>query len=311
MPLHPQCAAVIEASRAAKSVFEARDPDEARALYLRSTEALAPPPVELPRIENRSIPGPAAAVPLRIYWPDAAATASPALVYFHGGGWVFGDLETHDALCRALARETPCVVVSVDYRLAPEHKFPAGLVDCLAATNWVAANAAELGVDPARLAVGGDSAGGNLAAAVAQSMKARGGAALVFQLLIYPAVDFLADTDSLRSNGEGYLLTREAIRWTMEQYLPSPADAEDARASPLRALDLSDLPPTLVITAEFDPLRDEGADYANAVGRAGGQVELCCYDGMVHGFMRMAGVVDEAKVAIAHAAASLKAAFDA
>ena len=311
MPLHPQCAAVIEASRTTKSVFEARDPYEARALYRRSTEALAPPPAMLPRIENRSIPGPVVPVPLRIYWPDAVATASPALVYFHGGGWVFGDLETHDALCRALAAETPCVVVSVEYRLAPEHKFPAGLVDCLTATNWVAANAAEFGVDPARLAVGGDSAGGNLAAAVAQSMKVQRDVALAFQLLIYPAVDFLANNESLLANGEDYLLTRDAIQWTMEQYLRSLDDAEDPRASPLRAVDFTDLPPTLVITAEFDPLRDEGEDYVRAIGRAGGQVELCCYDGMVHGFMRMAGVVDEAKVAIAHAAASLRAAFDA
>jgi acetyl esterase len=311
MPLHPQCAAVIEAGRTGKTAFDSSDAAEARALYSRSTDALAPAPAELPKVENRSIPGPAMPIPLRIYWPDAGAMSAPVLVYFHGGGWVFGDLDTHDALCRALAAETPCVVVSVDYRLAPEHKFPAGLVDCLAATNWVATNATELGVDPDRIAVGGDSAGGNLAAAVTQAIKAQGNLTLVYQLLIYPAVDFLADTLSLRENATGYLLTRDAIQWTMGQYLPAADDAVDPRASPLRAADFAGLPPALVITAEFDPLRDEGEDYANAIGRAGGQVEVRRYDGMVHGFMRMAGVIDDAKSAIAHAAASLRAAFTA
>lgn len=312
MPLEPQCQAIVDAAAERGSVFDARSADEARALYTASTAAFAPTTPPLKKTEDRTIPGPAGPVPVRIYTPEADG-ALPILVYFHGGGWVFGDLESHDAMCRITAHEAGCLVVAVDYRLAPEHKFPAGLEDCIAATRWCAEHGGEIGGDPARLAVGGDSAGGNLAAAVAQAARAAsrgsGGPKLAMQWLIYPAVDFTADNASLRENADGYLLTKAAIDWTLEQYVTHADAAHDPRASPGLARDLTGLPRALVQTAEYDPLRDEGEAYADALKAAGVPTETIRYDGVVHGFMRMGALVDRAAVGLSDGAAALRKAF--
>ena len=235
----------------------------------------------------------------------------PGLVFFHGGGWARGSLQTHDRLCRALANGAGCIVVSVDYRMAPEHTFPAAFDDSLAATRWVGEHAAELGIAPDRLAVGGDSAGGNLAAAVALAIRDEGGPRLVHQLLIYPVTDHNFDTPSYVENAEGFMLTREAMRFYWRLYLNDPSEADDMRACPLRARDLGNLPPALIITAEYDPLRDEGRAYADRLREAGNRVVYREYSGMVHGFMTSAGVLDAGKQAIREASAALSEAFGA
>lgn len=260
------------------------------------------------RVENRTILGPAGEIPVRVYAP-AGAGPFPTLVYFHGGGWVICDLDTHDALCRDLTNGAGCVTVSVDYRLAPESKFPAAVDDCVAALEWVAAHAGELGGDSSRLAVGGDSAGGNLAAVVAQVARQRGGPSLVFQLLIYPATDFTADTDSIRENSEGYFLTHDDMIWFREHYLTSQDDRANPLASPLLADDLSGLPPALVITAEYDPLRDEGEQYGQKLRAAGVPVTISRYDGMIHGFLSFASAIEGGRRGIDEASAALRAAF--
>jgi acetyl esterase len=308
MALNPQCAAVIEAAaRGGQSVFDARDPVEARERYGASTAVFAPATPALESVDDRTVPGPDGPVPVRVYRPEGVAAALPVLAFFHGGGWVFGDLDSHDHVCRALCAEAGCLVVAVDYRLAPEHKFPAGLEDSYAVTAWLAEHADELGGDGARLAVGGDSAGGNLAAAVCLAARQRGGPALAFQLLIYPATDHTADTVSLARNGDGYLLTRGAIEWCKGCYLRDDADARNPLASPLLADDLGSLPPAFVQTAEFDPLLDEGRAYAERLAAAGVPAEHVSYPGMVHGFVRMGALIDDAHTAIADAAARLRA----
>jgi acetyl esterase len=273
-------------------------------------EAMRPPgPVaEVARLEERRIAGPAGEIGMRLYAPDAPGPL-PALVFFHGGGFVIGSLDSHDGVCRELANAARCAVVSVDYRLAPEHKFPAAPEDCFAATRWVAANARALGLDPARLAVGGDSAGGCLAAVAAQLCRERGGPALRFQLLVYPVTDCRFDTPSYRENAEGYLLTRSLMQWFWNHYLQDPAEGESPLASPLRAEKLDGLPPALVLTAEYDPLRDEGEAYARRLERAGVPTTLTRYDGMFHGFFGMGAAIDRSRDAIAEAARHLRKAF--
>ena len=234
----------------------------------------------------------------------------PLHVYFHGGGWVIGDLDSHDRLCRALTNAAGCVTVAVHYRLAPEHKFPAGLEDCYAATRWVAAHAASINGDASRIAVGGDSAGGTLATIVALMACDRGGPRLVYQLLIYPNTDYYRPgTRSLVENANGYFLTRDFIIWQWNHYVEREADALNPYASPLRAPDLSGLPPALVQTVEFDPLRDEGELYVARLREAGVPVMHTRYNQTIHGFVLMAGVIDQAKTAIAEGAAGLRAAF--
>jgi acetyl esterase len=233
----------------------------------------------------------------------------PLLVFFHGGGFVIGDIDTHDATCRGLAKAAHCIVVSVDYRLAPEHPFPAAPEDCYAATVWVADNAASLGGDGARLAVGGDSAGGNLAAVVALMARDRGGPALTHQLLIYPVIDHNFDTASYVENGRGYLLSREMMMWFWGLYLEDAGDGSKPYASPIRAEDLSGLAAATIISAEFDPLRDEGEAYARRLGDADVAVTARRYDGMVHGFFAMTAVLDRAREAVAFAAAELRRAW--
>jgi acetyl esterase len=260
------------------------------------------------KVENRTIPGPDGPIPVRIYTPTGSGP-HPLLVFFHGGGFVICSLDSHDGLCRALANEAACVVMSVDYRLAPEAKFPAAPEDCYAATCWAVAHAGEIGADPARVAIGGDSAGGNLTAVTALMARDRGGPALACQLLIYPVTDYAFDTGSYTENAEGYMLTRAAMRWFWGHYLDSESDGTNPLASPLRATDLSDLPPAFVITAEFDPLRDEGEAYAARLREAGVSVELVRHDGMFHGFVSMFAILDQGKQALANASQQLRSAF--
>ena len=268
-------------------------------------------PAAVGKVEDRAIPGPAGSIPIRIYTP-AGNGPFPVLVFYHGGGFVIGDLESHDGLCRSLTNGAGCVTVAVDYRLAPEAKFPAAVEDCFAATRWVSENAATLGADPNRLAVGGDSAGGNLAAVV--SMMARDNKTLpntpkiVFQLLIYPGTDLTCSAHSHKTNTE-YILTPDNIRWFMGHYLGNEADSRNPLASPLFAANFTGLPPALIITAEFDPLRDEGEDYGQKLRDAGVPVQVSRYEGMVHGFVSMADMLDKGKQGIAESAAALKKAF--
>jgi acetyl esterase len=246
----------------------------------------------------------------RVYGPENAPPALPVLLWFHGGGFVIGSVEESDADCRVLCREIGCVVVSVEYRLAPESKFPGGFDDCYAATAWVAEHAAELGGDPARVAVGGDSAGGNLAAAVCLAARDRSGPRLVFQVLVYPVTDLVSfDTPSYRENAEGYYLTQSSMHWFRDHYLATPSDREHPYVSVLRAPDLGGLPPALVITAEYDPLRDEGDAYAVRLRDAGNVVTSKSYRGMIHGFFTMHPYLDGGKAAVKDIAATLKPAL--
>jgi len=308
MPLDPQARMLIDQLAAlggapthTLSVADARE-------AMRNMTAMRPPGDEVAHVEDRKIPGPLGEIPVRIYAPEGRKPL-PVLVYFHGGGWVIGDIETHDGTCRMIANGAGAVVVSVDYRLAPEHKFPAAAEDSYAATKWVAANAASIGGDPARVAVGGDSAGGNLSAVVALMARDRGGPRLVHQLLIYPVTDASFDQPSYRENADGYFLTRDSMLWFWNHYKASDADRTNLYACPLQAKDLRGLPPALVITAEFDPLRDEGEAYAARLKEAGVAVKLSRYDGMIHGFFSMSLILDKGKAAVAEATQALRGAL--
>jgi acetyl esterase len=266
------------------------------------------PPERVASVEDRTLLGPGGGLPVRIYVPFGMGPF-PVLVYFHGGGWVVGDLESSDGLCRILANTSGFIVVSVDYRLAPEHPFPAAADDAYYATRWVSINASSFAGDPSRIAICGDSAGGNLAAVVAQIARDCGKPAIQFQLLIYPVIDAACDTPSYSENAEGYFLTRDAMRWFWNHYVRSDADRNHPYASPLRAKSLAGLPSALVITAEFDPLRDEGERYAEGMRAAGTPVQLTRYDGMIHGFFAMGGMIDQGKIAIVKSAKALRTAF--
>ncbi len=294
--------------------YETLSAPEARELFLAAREVLAPDPPPVAEIRELSAPRPAGgAIPLRLYRGAATAYGEilPALVYFHGGGWVIGDLDTHDSLCRHLANAAQCIVVAVDYRLAPEHKFPAAVEDCFAATSWVAQKGAALGVDGERLAVGGDSAGGNLAAVVSLIARDRGAPKLRCQALLYPAVDCAMTHASHERFAEGYLLTRPTMKWFYEQYLREPADVDDWRASPLRAADLSGVAPALVLTAGNDVLCDEGEAYARQLQQAGVPVQLRHFPDQIHGFLAMGKIVQAAQPALDDIAAAMRAAWDA
>ena len=261
------------------------------------------------RSQDRTVPGPGGDIPVRIHWP-AGTGPFPALVFFHGGGWVIGDLDTHDATCRSLTNQAGCVTVSVDYRLAPEHKFPAAVDDSYAATRWVAEHAAELGVDPRRIAVGGASAGGNLATVGALIARERGGPPLAFQLLIYPVTDAALDTPSSRAvTSDEYPLTRADMEWFWGHYLRGAADRRNPWASPALAKSLAGLPPALVITAEIDPLCDEGERYATLLTKAGVPAARTRYSGVTHGFVGMEAALDKGRAAVAESAQALRAAF--
>ena len=291
MAVHPQVQAVLDAAAAAgarpyetMSVAEARD-------SARASIALSGALQEVAHVEHLAIPGPGGDLAVRVYAPAGKAPL-PALVYYHGSGWVIHDLDTYDPVCRAMANGTGCVVVAVDYRKAPEHPFPAALDDCWATLRWTVDNAQRLGIDPRRIGIGGDSAGGNLAAVTAIRARDEGGPALACQLLIYPATDAACDTPSYTANAAGYLIGVDTMHWFWNHYLGDWPDPADPRVSPLRAPDLADLPPTLVVTAEYDPLRDDGRLFAERLRAAGVPVTHTDYAGMVHGFLRMHGVLD-------------------
>ena len=286
--------------------LETLPPAEARRLVRERAGPAAGVMEQVASVEGVRIPGPAGEIAARIYTPHAQAPR-PALVYFHGGGWVVCDLDTHDVVCSAIARRAGAVVVSVDYRRAPEHKFPAAVEDACAAAAWVAANAGGLGIDAARLAVGGDSAGGNLAAVVALQSRNADSPAIALQAMVYPVTDLSCfDTASYREFGEGFYLTRALMEWFRAMYLPDAEAARDPRASPLLAADLSGLPPALIVTAECDPLRDEGEAYAKRLAEAGVPVICTCYAGMIHPFFTMSGVIPQALQAVQQVADAVR-----
>lgn len=305
--LHPQARALLDfIEQRGVPATHTLSPEDARKFYRERRFFTQPDPAEVAEARDLQAEGPGGAIPLRLYRPlGAGARRLPVLVYFHGGGWVIGDLDTHDTLCRELANASGCALVAVDYRMGPEHRFPAAVDDCIAATRWVHAHAASLGLDPGRLAVGGDSAGGNLAAVVSIAARDAGDLPIVFQLLIYPATDARRIAPSHAGNGEGYLLTRDTIRYFHDHYIDDPALDLDWRASPLLHPDLSRLPPALVLTAGFDPLRDEGAQYAQALDQAGSRATYVCFARQIHGFITMGRVLDEARTAVALCAAEL------
>ena len=306
MPLHPTLSAMLSQLASAPGM-ETLTPEAARLGYLalRATSGEA---ASVGKVIDRKIPGPGGEIPLRVYVPEGQGPF-PMLVYFHGGGWVIGSIETHDPICRTLTNAAGCITVSVDYRLAPEHTFPAAIDDAYAATEWAAANAAELGGTGSAIAVGGDSAGGNLAAVVAQMARDRDGPALAYQVLVYPITDCAFDTPSYVADPTGYLLSKEVMAWFWDHYVPDEADRTNPLVSPLRAKDLSGLPPALLITAEFDPLRDEGEAYASRMRDAGVAVDTIRYDNMTHGFIQMGGMLEEARAALGEAASRLREAF--
>jgi acetyl esterase len=276
--LHPQIVAVIEAmQRAGMKPIEAMTPAEARRQMEDTAKSRKAEPLPVGRVEERTIPGPGGPIPLRLYWPDGprgTGGALPAIAYYHGGGHVIGSLDTHDLIARNLCHGAEAVVVSVDYRMGPEHRFPAAVDDSFAALEWLHANAADLGADPGRLGVHGDSAGANLAAVVALMARDRAGPPLRLQSLVYPVGDYTLSTPSYTKFAEGYgLLTRSAMQWFQQHYLRSLVDAEDWRASPIKAADLSGVAPAIIITAECDVLHDDGVNYAEALRRAGVPVE--------------------------------------
>jgi acetyl esterase len=287
-------------------------PAAARKFYRERRAITQPDPPAIAEVRELRATGPHGAIPMRLYHPQLAtqrSTPPPVLVYFHGGGWVIGDLDTHDTLCRELANGAGIGVVAVDYRMGPEHHFPAAVDDCLAATRWVRDHAAELGVDASRLAVGGDSAGGNLAAVVAIAARDAGDLPIAFQLLIYPATDQRRGWPSHTANAQGYLLTADTMDYFHDHYIADKALDLDWRASPLLHKDLSKLPPALVLTAGYDPLRDEALQYSHRLTQAGNRATHILFERQIHGFITMGRVIDEANAAVALCAAELKRAL--
>ncbi|MEU6237023.1 alpha/beta hydrolase [Kitasatospora sp. NPDC047058] len=318
MPLHPQAQALRERrAQADTPPLYTLTPAQARAADLADIRAAAGTPEPVAAVEEHQIPGPGGDLALRLYRPAPPADAPggpadralPGLLYLFGGGWTLGSPDTSDAICRRLTNAVGCVTASVGYRLAPEHPFPAAVHDCHAAARWLAAHAGRLGIDPDRLAVGGDSAGGNLAAALTLLARDEGGPALRHQLLVYPNTDHRADTGSLREHDDPLLFNRRSVAWYWGHYLADPADGDHPHASPLRAPSLAGLPPATVITAEYDPLRDEGERYAEALRAAGVPVGARRYAGMPHGFFAMTGVLDAATEAQRYAAERLREAL--
>lgn len=311
MPLHPQAKAALDLLAMMPAIDYSKTGSEIRAEMEAAMAGPSPfaPGDSVAEIENLVMEGPAGELQLRVYRPSGTGPF-PITVYFHGGGFVFGAPEMHDNVCRCLANRAECLVVSVDYRLAPEARFPAAIDDAFAALRWIHAHAGKLGGNADRLAVSGDSAGGNVAAVVAQLAR-RDGPHLSHQLLLYPVTDCRFDTESYQVCGSDHFLTTEMMRWYWEQYLPSEALGDDPRASPLRQADCGGLPCATIITAEFDPLRDEGEAYGHALRAAGVTAEIHRWPGQIHGFMSMLGMIDAADDALSLGAQSLRASFTA
>jgi acetyl esterase len=309
--LDPQVAAILEKVRlAGNPEYWQMTPARAREWHDRKAGILEIAPEPVHAVADRVVRAIEADVPVRIYTPRPSPSPLPILVWLHGGGHVVGSLASYDALCRKLSLSADCIVVSVAYRLAPEHKFPAGVLDSFAVLKWAARHAHEMGGDPARVAVGGDSAGGNLAAVCAILARDAGEPQLLFQLLVYPRTAPDEESSSHHALAEGYLLTRKVILWFHDHYRASDADRADFRYAPLVAKDLSRLPPALVIVGEYDPLRDDGIAYAKRLRDEGNEVELADYAGMVHPFFSMGGAVDAGRRAMTQAAAALRRAFE-
>jgi acetyl esterase len=308
--LDPDAAAIYKAfQEAGRPAYETLTAPEARDYYMQARLLMNPEPPELKSAEPLAIPAPHGTIPARIYTPKSLRGKdglAPCLVFFHGGGWVIGNLETHDVVCRKLAHEGELIVISVDYRLAPEHQFPAAVDDAIIATQWIAANASQQGIDASRLMVGGDSAGGNLAAVVALAARDGNGPAIAGQLLIYPATEFSRKHASHREPETSILLTHAVIGWFVNHYM-GDADISDWRASPARATTLAGLPPAYVLTAGADPLRDEGDEYAARLKEAGVNVAYKHFPGQFHGFFTMGKLLSQANVAVTEIAAWLKA----
>jgi acetyl esterase len=285
-------------------------PDEMRAGMRAMVKAFGPKDVPIGKVENIVMPGPGGELSLRAFTPVAAGgEALPALVYFHGGAFRVGDLDTHEPICRLLAGEAACRVIAVDYRLSPEHKFPAAVEDAMAATHWIEANASRLAIDPNRVAVGGDSAGGNLAAVICQQAKEQGAPKIVYQLLLFPVTQLGSSFPSMQEFATGYFLEKEPLDYCYRGYAEG-TDYSDLRLSPLLATDLSDLPPAYVMLAGCDPLHDEGLAYAEKLREAGVEVAIADYPGMLHCFTMMLSVFPQAQEAMSAAAKSLRAAFE-
>jgi acetyl esterase len=308
--LDPDASAVFQAIKEAnRPPYDTLAPVEAREMSRQTRAAVQPDPPEIASVENLLIPSPHGAIPVRIYKPltlPKTATA-PALVFYHGGGWVIGDLESHDVVCRQIAAAAGMIVAAVDYRRAPEHKFPAAVDDSIAAATWIAANADKLGIDANRLFLGGDSAGGNLAAVVAMHARDHRGPRVRGQVLIYPVTDLAMTHASHRDPDTGVLLTHVLMRWFRGHYLADPAEIEDWRASPLRMANLKDLPPAFVLTVGADPLHDEGDEFANRLKYAGVAVTHLDYPGQFHAFITMGRILPKANEVIGEIAAWLKA----
>ena len=287
MALHPSAEMMVQVLNDSGLTFEGdATPADRRAAMIAATTNPLFPKHPVHDVVDRTIPGPAGDLPVRVFRPSAA-TGLPLLLWFHGGGWVTGNLDTHDQLGRLLADHVGAVVVSVDYRLAPEAKFPAAADDCLAAYEWALAHADEVGADSTRVAIGGDSAGGNLAAVVALDARERGLPQPKLQLLVYPVTDYEFDSDSMIDNAKGYFLETEGMRWFWDHYARTPADFADPRYSPMQASDVSGLARAVVVTAEYDPLRDQGEAYARRLTDAGVSTEAVRADGLIHGFFGM------------------------
>jgi acetyl esterase len=309
MALDPQVRKVLDDLEAlGNPELDQLTPVEARELANAGFPPMAGPGAQDVTTTDRTIPGPTGPIPIRVYTPTSGAAPRPVVVFFHGGGWVIGNIETHDGACRDLTSDSGAVLVSVDYRLAPEHRFPAAVEDCYAALEWVHAHADEIGGDPDLVAVAGDSAGGNLAAVTAMLARDRNGPPLRFQLLVYPGVGVADDQDSVRDNAEGYLLTRRDIEWFTAQYLGPDADPTDPRFDPINA-DLTGVAPAHVITCEFDPLRDGGAAYAARLRACGVAATERCYAGQIHGAFGMQAVSDASRDIIRDAGSVLRGAL--